>query len=179
MIFKLTAFLGSFLLFFLEILAPQTLLPIFGGSHSVFITSLVFFTGMLFLSNLSLHILARRVALKNLLVALLMASICAPPLLFFEFEMTGTPTYFNVLFYLVIKFGPLFFLLSLVSPLIQVILGHLKTHNDANIYEIYSYSNIGSFIGLFSGPLLIDYFLNTNEKLYLLCALFILTLLLM
>ena len=179
MIFKLTAFLGSFLLFFLEILAPQTLLPIFGGSHSVFITSLVFFTGMLFLSNLSLHILARRVALKNLLVGLLMASICAPLLLFFEFEMTGTPTYFNVLFYLVIKFGPLFFLLSLVSPLIQVILGHLKTHNDANIYEIYSYSNIGSFIGLFSGPLLIDYFLNTNEKLYLLCALFILTLLLM
>src|SRR3954467_14525973 len=52
-----TIFLSAFLLFVIQPIVGKQLLPFFGGSSSVWATSLLFFTGMLFLGYLYVYVL--------------------------------------------------------------------------------------------------------------------------
>lgn len=179
MIFYTISFLGPFLLFFLEIFAPQILLPKFGGSHQVFITSLVFFTGILFFSNLLFHWISKKYSFKKILDVYFVIGILSPLFLLNDltFEI-GNSAYFNVFIYLTIKFGPLFFFLSLITPIVQLIIGHESSKSDEDVYKFYSVSNLGSFMGLLSGPLLIDIFFDHTQKLYFISFIYFLNLVL-
>ena len=126
MIFKIASFLGPFLLFFLEILAPQILLPKFGGSHYVFITALVFFTGSLFFANLVFHFLSIRLKTFNLINGIIFLGFLSPLFLRLDFHTTwDISPYGRVLLYLMITFGPLFFCLSLIPFSLRYSLANL------------------------------------------------------
>lgn len=57
--FATTIFLSAFLLFVVQPIAGKLLLPWFGGSSSVWATSMLFFTGVLFIGYCYTYLLTR------------------------------------------------------------------------------------------------------------------------
>lgn len=160
-----TIFLSAFLLFQVQPIAGKHMLPWFGGSSSVWATSILFFTGMLFVGYLYTYFLARlsdrgqvRVhffvvgaASVATLAALLLWHSVYPPL---EWTLGNTiePT-LEVLAALFISVGVPYFLLSTTGPLLQYWYGVSQKREP---YKLYALSNIGSLLALATYPFLIE-----------------------
>lgn len=135
------------------------LLPWFGGSSSVWATSLLFFTGMLFFGYAYVYLLThyggKRQALIHTLViiSLSLASIFA---LRASLEWTigdqGTPA-LNVLLALLAMIGAPYFLLSTTGPLLQYWWG---LASEREPYKLYALSNAGSLLALIGYVLVIE-----------------------
>ena len=156
-------FLGAFLLFAIQPMTGKLLLPFFGGSSSVWATSLVFFTGMLFFGYLYVYVLTkfrRRVQiifhLFLVAIALLLALVPLSTMLDTESLINASlremPA-LGVLFALFLLIGVPFFVLSATAPLIQYWYG-TATGNEP--YVLYALSNAASLLALLSYPFLIE-----------------------
>jgi hypothetical protein len=172
-----TIFLSAFLLFLVEPIAGKHLLPWFGGSSSVWATSLLFFTAMLFTGYLYVYLLTslggkRQAAIHACVVAIvsLMALIALffwhsiyPPLMWVE---GSTQPALDVLIALSIAIGGPYFLLSTTGPLLQYWYG-TSAHKEP--YKLYALSNAGSFLALLSYPLVIEPFspLHVQEGVWI------------
>src|SRR3954467_9394801 len=71
-----TIFLSAFLLFVIQPIAGKHLLPYFGGSSSVWATSLLFFTGMLFLGYLYVYLLTTYAGRRHVWVHIFVSAGC-------------------------------------------------------------------------------------------------------
>ncbi|MDD5628634.1 MAG: hypothetical protein PHU21_06190, partial [Elusimicrobia bacterium] len=147
-LFKSAAFLGSLLLFLLELLAAKALLPLFGGGAGVWTTALMFFQGLLFVGyayglraaeSPRLHLLAAAAAL-----AWSWAQPAAAP--------AGTP-FVRLLLALLAKTGPPFLVLAATTPVIQE---WLRLRGCSDPAFLFSYSNAGAFAALFAYPILVE-----------------------
>ncbi|TSC85849.1 MAG: hypothetical protein G01um10148_757 [Parcubacteria group bacterium Gr01-1014_8] len=141
------------------------MLPWFGGSSSVWATSLLFFTGMLFLGYLyvyflqryhdalqaKIHLVVLIVSAALVLLALLVWHSVYPPL---QWTIGNELTpWLEVLAALFISVGIPYFLLATTGPLLQYWYG-ISAGKEP--YKLYALSNIGSLLALASYPFAVE-----------------------
>src|SRR5215467_2527110 len=168
-----TIFLSAFLLFQIQLIFGKLLLPWFGGSSSVWATSMLFFTGMLFLgyvyayvvtlcshaTQIRIHLLLIAVGTIWILISLIVWHSGAPP---FEWLAgSNLPPALSTLLVLLLTIGISYFLLSTTGPLIQYWYG-VTTEQEP--YSLYAISNIGSFLALISYPFLVEPFTTLEHQ---------------
>lgn len=159
-------FLGAFLLFQLELIVAQKLLPLYGGSFSVWASCMMFFQILLCLGYFYAYWLTssaiRTKALFQVLIIFLSAFLF--PFHFQESDLFSNPV-LSIGFQLSITIGLPFFLLSTTSILQQKWLIATETNSSRTPYTLYSISNVGSFVALLSYPFLVQPFLKLSTQL--------------
>ena len=161
----LTIFLGSFLSFALEPMIGRTLLPVFGGTPSVWVTCLAAFQVLM----VGGYFYAGKVKTCRVHVSLLVlaAAWCAAVALFRKpllAALSSCPLIpaFDVLLCVLVLSGVTFILLSANSSVVQILSG--------GDYRLYAVSNAGSLIGLLAYPLVFEPNLALTVQWYALGA---------
>lgn len=160
-LFALTLFCSASLMFVLQPMFAKALLPLLGGSASVWNTCMVFYQSTLFLGYLYAHLLTTRVSFGKrpmihallLTVSLFFLPIGIP-------ENSRPPASDNpslwLLLTLITTIGIPFFILSTTSPLLQKWFSGIGHHTSGDPYYLSMASNAGSLIALLSYPLLLE-----------------------
>lgn len=158
-LFALVLFASAALSFAIEPMAAKALLPALGGSSAVWTTCLLFFQLALLAgygAQLALARIARPVHRLAAHAALLLA-----PLAVAQFNLTeraahtaqsSTPV-LAALAFLAATVGAPFVALSTVAPALQ---RYFTARTGEPPYALYAASNLGSMVGLFAYPLLVE-----------------------
>jgi hypothetical protein len=184
----LTVFFGSFLLFLIQPLTGRTLLPVFGGSASVWMVCLAVYQTLLLVGYGYAHLLARankehasRHTKRHLYllagsILWTLGMVGLRPLLKNYFGTSEDPT-LEVLFCVLLFVGLPYVLLSANSSLIQSWVSRREDvghgtrdmgsgepptshvpRRTSDVYRLYAISNFGSFCGLLIYPFLLEPF---------------------
>jgi hypothetical protein len=165
----LTVFFGSFLLFLVQPLTGRTLLPVFGGSASVWMVCLAVYQTLLLVGYGYAHLLARadkerahRNTKRHLYllagsILWTLGMVGLRPLLKNYFGTSEDPT-LEVLFCVLLFVGLPYVLLSANSSLVQSWVSQGMQSQKSDVYRLYAISNFGSFCGLLIYPFLLEPF---------------------
>jgi SAM-dependent methyltransferase len=154
-----TIFSSAFLLFLVQPIVSKHILPWFGGSAAVWATCLVFFQTLLLLGYAYSDVVSRRLAPKAqvaLHALLLIASAASLPVLAGDaWKPTGDedPGRY-ILLLLAATVGLPYLMLSTTGPLIQS--WSARSGHSAQVYRLFSLSNLASLAALISYPFLIE-----------------------
>jgi hypothetical protein len=145
---------SAFCLFLIQPMMAKRLLPVFGGSASVWAVCLVFYQSMLLLGYLYAHGVARRLPLRAqaamhasicLLALLALPRVGAPPM-----EVgSGSPAA-GIVVQLALAIGLPYLLLSATSPLLQHWYAQLYPARQA--YRLFAWSNLSCVVALLAFP---------------------------
>jgi hypothetical protein len=154
-----TIFASAFLLFQVQPLIAQYILPWFGGAPAVWTTAILFFQVVLVGGYAYAHLSVRRLRPGRqaaLHLALLLAALAVLPITpspHWKPIASDAPTR-RVLLLLTVHIGLPYFILASTSPLLQAWFSRLSS--GASPYRLYALSNVGSLLGLISYPFLVD-----------------------
>ena len=168
-LYTLTLFLSSALLFLIQPMVGKIILPSFGGSPAVWTTSMVFFQGVLLAGYAYAHFSttrlgARRQALIHLPLMCL-ALLTLPFVTHISGGATGAKTpLFAVLGALLSMVGIVFFTISAGAPLIQRWFASTDDPAGNDPYFLYSASNLGSMVALLAYPLYFESHFRLSEQ---------------
>ncbi|HET7319945.1 MAG TPA: fused MFS/spermidine synthase [Nitrospirota bacterium] len=158
-IFAFTIFLSAFLLFQIQPMIAKMILPWFGGSASVWITSMLFFQTALLFGYLYAHWSVRK--LKPWVQAAVHSGLLFVSLFLLPAQPSPAwkPTghedpILRILGLLTVSIGLPYFLLSTTSPLIQA--WYARTYKTSLPYKLFGLSNLASLLGLLAYPVLIE-----------------------
>ena len=168
-VFALTLFTSAFLIFAVQPMASKLLLPLLGGSPSVWNTAMVFFQAMLLAGYGYAHFIAKVLPLRmqavlhlvllglfTLVLPLTIPAGIAPP-------EQGGQAFWQLGVMLTCIGGP-FFILAASAPLFQHWFAS-SGHKDAeNPYFLYAVSNIGSMLALLGYPFAIEPLLTLSQQ---------------
>ena len=155
-----TIFLGSFLLFGIQPLLGRTLLPLFGGTAAVWIVCLAAYQTLLMAGYFYAHHLARRprrvqqrwhAGLLALAAAWLAVFAWQRAALTAGVGASARPA-LEVLLCVLLFAGLPYVLLAAGSTLVQT----WQADRGRGVYRLYAVSNLGSFLGLFAYPFLLE-----------------------
>ncbi len=154
-----TVFLSSFLLFQVEPLIGKYILPWFGGTPQVWTSCMLFFQLALLGGYAYAHFLAKVFAVKwqvflhiaMLAITLLWLPVTPPD--FLKPDHVQQPVMYVLLVLLVSVGGP-FLLVSSTAPLMQSWFS--LAFPGRSPYRLYSLSNLGSLLGLFTYPFVVE-----------------------
>jgi hypothetical protein len=158
-LFCVTLFTSASLLFWIQPLIGKRLLPLLGGSPSVWNTCLLFFQTLLLVGYLYALALSRWLSLRSqealhvVLITLIAIYLFTSPVQ--TAVPQGNPTLWllkNLLF----SIGLPFFILSASNPLFQSWFSRLQHTLAVDPYFLYSASNAGSLIALVAFPLALE-----------------------
>lgn len=158
-IFAVAIFFSAALLFLIQPMAAKLVLPILGGSPSVWNTAMMFFQTMLILGYLYSHLLTRKLPFKAqflvhgavLACVVLTLPIGLPAVLYSGMTPTGW-----LLATLTVVAGLPYFAAATTGPLLQSWFGATTDPRAKDPYFLYAASNAGSFVGLLCFPFLIE-----------------------
>ncbi len=157
LLFLLTIFTGSTLLFLVQPMVARAALPLLGGSPSVWNSAMVVFQMLLLGGYAYAHAIARLafrrqaalhlalLALAGLTLPIRLADLPPPAA---GWEVLWAPALFAA------TIGPVFLLLAAQASLMQRWYAGLPDAGDP--YRLYAVSNIGSFAGLIAYPLWLE-----------------------
>ncbi len=160
-LYSFTLFLSAFLLFWVQLMAAKMILPLLGGSPSVWNTCQFFFQATLLLGYGYSHLTTtwwktRRQAIAH-------GFLLFAPLVFLPIAVSKTwlpPREANpipwLIALLIASVGLPFFVVSTTAPLLQKWFADTEHPSSNDPYFLYSASNLGSLLGLFSYPILIE-----------------------
>jgi hypothetical protein len=157
-LFAAAAFLSAALVFLLEPMIGQLLLPRLGGSPAVWNTSLAFFQIALLLGYGYAHLLQRLGSLRRQIpahLAVLAAAALTLPLRIGSALGQGSPHHpiLWLMAVLALSVGAPFVALSATAPLLQAWFARIWAGEEGrNPYALYAASNLGSLIGLLAYP---------------------------
>ena len=159
-LFIATVLTGSFLLFLVQPMFGRIVLPVLGGSPSVWNVAMLFYQAVLLLGYLYANQLQRLSVGLQLVVHLGLFAVAA---LFLPIGMAswypaagnGDPTIW-LMGLLAVSIGPVFFVASAQAPLMQAWFARSGDPDAANPYFLYAASNLGSFGALIAYPLLVE-----------------------
>jgi len=165
-LFGVTSFLASGLLFLVEPLVARTLLPVLGGSASVWNSAMFTFQVLLLGGYLLAHLGSRHLALPwhapAAAVLVLVAAAALPVGLREGWRPPdGTPVVWT-LFAVAVAVGGPFLALASVSPTLQRWYAAAAPGVDA--YVLYAAGNAGSFVGLLAYPLVVERALGLTDQ---------------
>lgn len=168
-LFSAAIFVSAFLLFMVQPMAAKGILPLLGGSPSVWNTCMVFFQALLLAGYAYAHVLSRLknkwaqigihtaiVALSALLLPIAVPQGWTPP-------SEGSENLWLLKLLAVMVGGP-FFLLATTGPLVQSWFSLTGHKSAADPYFLYAASNAGSFLGLLGYPLLVEPLLGLRDQ---------------
>ena len=160
-VFAVTLFSSALLLFAVQPMFTKMVLPILGGSPSVWSVAMVFFQACLLVGYAYAHLLARTLSVSR--AALVHLAVLAAAALTLPIGLAqgfGNPPSTGIGLWLVSLFaasiGLPFIALSASAPLLQswfATTGHPQARNP---YVLYAASNLGSFVALLAYPLVIE-----------------------
>ncbi len=159
LLYASTTFLSAFLLFQIQPIIAKMILPWFGGSASVWITSMLFFQVTLLCGYLYAHWSVLRLAprtqiiVHSLLLLLSTAFLPVGPSIVWKPAGTEDPI-LRILVLLTVSIGLPYFLLSTTSPLIQA--WYTRRFKNALPYRLFGLSNLASLLGLLAYPVLVE-----------------------
>ena len=163
----LTIFLGSMLLFGVQPMVGRTLLPFFGGTAAVWVVCLCAFQVLLLGGYFYAHRLSSAPSgrtLKIHLGFLILSALWAFLAGHFRGDLgglvAGLPPAFGVLLFLALIVGVPYLALSANSSLVQA----LSADGDKGVYRLYAVSNVGSLVGLFLYPFVLEPFVSVSGQ---------------
>jgi hypothetical protein len=172
-LFVLTIVTGSFLLFLTQPMIARMALPRVGGAPAVWNSAMLVYQLLLLGGYAYADRLARlkprlQVGIHLLLFAL--AAIWLPiGLTAMQPGADAQPAVW-VPWFLIASIGPLFFIVSAQAPLMQRWYALESTRGDP--YPLYAASNLGSFAGLLSYPLIVEPLMTLQQQSWLWTALY-------
>ena len=181
--FALTIVVSAFLLFQVEFIISKCLLPWFGGTAALWTTTMLVFQCLLFGGYAYAHLVSTRLSVASQravhlsmvglsIVGLVVAAVSWPS------PLTPGPNWrpqgpehpvFAVITITLLSTGLPFFCLSATSPLLQS--WYTRT-SEKSPYRLYALSNLGSLIGLFSYPFVVEPLLNLRKQAWVWFALY-------
>lgn len=161
LLFSATLILSAFLLFSVQPMFSKMILPLLGGSPSVWNTAMVFFQAMLLAGYAYAHGTSRRLGMRT--QSMLHIAILAGCAFFLPFAIPagwappaeGSPAFWQLGVMAAIVGAP-FFIVSASAPMLQRWFAGTDHPDAANPYFLYAASNIGSMAALLSYPFLIE-----------------------
>ncbi|MBL4792002.1 MAG: hypothetical protein JKY97_03405, partial [Citromicrobium sp.] len=155
-LFVFTILLGSFLLFLVQPLVARLALPQLGGAPNVWNSAMLVYQALLLGGYAYAHILSRATLRRQALVhlALMALALLTLPIALADVPQPAGWEVFWVPLLLVATIGPLFFIVAAQAPLVQR--WYAADPDAGDPYWLYGASNIGSFAGLLSYPLLLE-----------------------
>lgn len=176
MLYAATIFSSAFLLFLVQPIVSKHILPWFGGSAAVWATCLVFFQSTLLLGYAYADRMTRWLAPRRqvwphsamLLISLLMLPVLANS----GWRPTGSedPS-MHILLLLSATVGLPYLMLSTTGPLIQA--WAASAGHGAQVYRLFSLSNLASLLALLSYPFLIEPWLSLKSQSLIWSAVYI------
>ena len=172
----LTIFLSAFLLFQVQPMIGRYVLPWFGGGPAVWTDCMLFFQTMLLAGYGYAHWLGSRRGRVQAWVhlALLAASLAflpiAPRAAIWKTTAAGDPSG-RILLLLAATIGGPYLLLSATTPLLQRWF-HLTRPQEAP-WRLYALSNVGSFLALFSYPLVLEPYFRLSTQTWMWSGLYV------
>ncbi|MDR3616469.1 MAG: hypothetical protein P4L53_23110 [Candidatus Obscuribacterales bacterium] len=171
-LYVLSIFLASAQLFIVQPMFAKRLLPILGGTPSVWTTCMLFYQLVLLGGYTYAHLLSRQ---KNVRyqVATHLIVILAPLAVLAAGPPAWSPPNADhavqwLLIYLLVSIGAPFFVLSTNAPLVQKWFSLKFSERGKSAYALYSASNAGSMLALLAYPFLIEPHLRLSEQYKLL-----------
>ncbi len=164
LLYAFSLFVSAVLLFWMEPMFAKMILPLLGGSPSVWNTCIVFYQTLLLLGYLWAHAATKwfalrwQVGLHVLLLVLVFVTLPVDVAKGWTPPLSSNPVLWLFLL-LQISVGLPFFTLSATAPLLQRWFSQTGHPSAKDPYFLYSASNLGSLIGLFGYPLLIEAYL--------------------
>jgi len=154
--FTACVFAGSFLLFLVQPMVARMALPRLGGAPAVWNSAMLVYQALLLVGYAYAHLLGRLAPRKQALVHLglfALAAVTLPITLISANPPPQANIFLWVPWLLVVSIGPLFLIVSSQAPLLQrwYALAH-----GGDPYPLYAASNLGSFLGLITYPLLLE-----------------------
>jgi hypothetical protein len=165
--FIVTIFVGSFLLFLVQPMIARMALPRLGGAPSVWNSAMLVYQALLLGGYAYAHWLGRFRAPRQAaihLVLLVLAGLMLPIGLMASTPPPDANPFLWVPWLLLLSIGPLFFVVSAQAPLLQ---RWFALTNTSDPYPLYAASNLGSFGGLITFPLLVEPLLGVGQQRWL------------
>lgn len=164
-LFLATIVTGSFLLFLTQPMIARMALPRIGGAPAVWNSAMLVYQLLLLGGYAYAHWIARLRPRRQVGIHLVLLGLAALWLPIGLLEMQppagGEPALW-VPWFLLASIGPLFFIVSAQAPLMQRWYALETSRGDP--YPLYAASNLGSFAGLLSYPLLVEPFLGLEQQ---------------
>jgi spermidine synthase len=167
-LFLATIITGSFLLFLTQPMVARMALPRVGGAPSVWNSAMLVYQALLLAGYAYAHYLARlrpRLQVGIHVVLFALASLWLPIGLSAAQPSVEAQPAFWVPWFLLSSIGPLFFIVSAQAPLMQRWYALETSRGDP--YPLYAASNLGSFAGLISYPLLVEPLMPLQQQSWL------------
>ncbi|WP_342375076.1 fused MFS/spermidine synthase [Myxococcus stipitatus] len=163
--FRLWVFLGSFLLFQVELIVARVLLPSYGSSAAIWTTCLVFYQAVLLLgyfysSRVTPHVLQGRYRWAHLAVVL--TAVVVLPFRLRHFEL---PPVAAILLTLTLSLGWPFLALSTTSVVAQGWLTRTSHPSREDPFFLYGTSNAGALLALLTFPFIVEPALDLETQL--------------
>ena len=162
-------FLSAALLFFVQPMFTKMILPVLGGSPSVWSLAMVFFQTLLLAGYAYAHLLATRLGrrqgaiLHGLILAAALASLPIAARGGAEPPVDADPSLWLIGVF-ALSVGLPFFALSAQGPLLQAWFARSGHPRAKDPYFLYAASNIGSFAALLGYPFLIEPFFGLSTQ---------------
>ena len=168
-LFTVTIFLGAALLFLAQPMFARMILPLLGGSPSVWNTAMMFYQAALLAGYAYAHAATRRLGVRRqvlvhgavMLAPLLVLPIAAPR--GWQPPTQGNPVPW-LLALMTVSVGLPFFVVSTTSPLLQRWFASSGHRRASDPYFLYAASNLGSLLALFCYPVFIEPRLRLAEQ---------------
>jgi len=159
MLYAITIFLSSFLLFLVQPLIARLILPWFGGTAAVWTTCMLFFQCVLLAGYAYAHGTTARLSpraqaiLHTVLLAAAVATLPIQPDTAWKPAGDSEPIT-RILLLLGATVGLPYLLISSTSPLVQAWFS--RAHPGANPYRLFAVSNLASLLALVGYPLVVE-----------------------
>ncbi|HYD37727.1 MAG TPA: fused MFS/spermidine synthase, partial [Allosphingosinicella sp.] len=164
-LFLATVLTGSFLLFLTQPMVARMALPRLGGAPAVWNSAMLVYQGLLLAGYAYAHFLTRLRPRRQAGLHLALFALAALWLPIGLTEATLPAEAAAALWapgFLASSIGPLFFIVSAQAPLMQRWYALEGARGDP--YPLYAASNLGSFAGLLSYPLLVEPLLTLEQQ---------------
>ncbi len=159
-LYVLTVMVGSFLLFLVQPMIGRIVLPVLGGSPSVWTIAMLFYQAVLLAGYVYAHALQRlpvRLQMAIHLGLFAAASLLLPIGIAPWYPAIGdADPGLWLIGLLLVSIGPVFFVVSAQAPLMQAWFARTGDPGAENPYFLYAASNLGSFAALLAYPLMVE-----------------------
>jgi hypothetical protein len=172
-LFLVTIITGSFLLFLTQPMVARMALPRVGGAPAIWNSAMLVYQFLLLAGYAYAHWIARLRPRRQVgihLVLLGVAAIWLPIHLIAFAPAPDAEPAFWVPWFLIASIGPLFFIVSSQAPLMQRWYALETARGEP--YTLYAASNLGSFAGLISYPLIVEPVMSLAAQSWLWTALY-------
>ena len=168
-IFSLAMFVSATLLFLIQPMFTKMVLPLLGGTPSVWNTCMVFYQAALLAGYVYAHAAPKWLGVRRqaaLHLGLLLLIILTLPI---GISQGWTPPQTSnpiawLLLLLLISVGLPFFVVSTTAPMLQKWFTHTGHHAARDPYFLYGASNLGSMLALVAYPVLVEPYLRLHHQ---------------